>query len=77
MPMGASDFVRLGKTGPIYREIGALTLGRLQFVDVVAGDADQKVRGRDSANGMRRHRSSGQMNAVRAAGQSDIGARVH
>ena len=76
MPIGCERFCDAREHRAVYSEIGALALGRAQFFDGVARHADQEPGGRDPANRIGRHRSGGQMNTVRAAGQRDIGARV-
>src|SRR6266852_9250779 len=57
-------------------KIGALLFSPSCFVDSVAGNTNQKPGGGNLSNSRRRDRMGGQMNAVGAGGERNIGAFV-
>jgi hypothetical protein len=65
-----------GEYGSEHGKIGALLFSPSCFVDSVAGDTNQKPGRRNLSNSRRGDRMGGQMNAVRAGGERNIGAFV-
>jgi len=76
----SDSYKRLGnarKNRAVDREIGAFGFRRPQFFNGVARHANQEIRRRDPANGVRRDGAGRQVHAVSATGQRDIGASIY
>jgi hypothetical protein len=65
------------KHGAQHSEVGAILFGLQQLLFTMAGNADEKMRGRDGADAAHLERTGRQMDTGRASRDGDIGSRVH